>query len=49
MEEQHQIEKLFRQNNLICRIENEKVLLDFRTIQENEIEQIANIIAKVFN
>ncbi len=45
----NKIEKLFRQNNLICRIENEKVLLDFRTIQENEIEQIANIIAKVFN
>jgi L-seryl-tRNA(Ser) seleniumtransferase len=43
------IEKLFRQNNLIARIENEKVLLDFRTIQENEIEQIANIISGVFN
>ena len=45
----NKIEKLFRQNNLICRIENEKVLLDFRTIQENEITQIASIIAKVFN
>lgn len=45
----NKIEKLFRQNNLIARIENEKVLLDFRTIQENEIEQIANIISGVFN
>ena len=45
----NKIEKLLRQNNLIARIENEKVLLDFRTIQEDQIEQIANIIAKVFN
>jgi L-seryl-tRNA(Ser) seleniumtransferase len=45
----NKIEKLLRQNNLIARIENEKVLLDFRTIQEEQIEQIANIIAKVFN
>jgi L-seryl-tRNA(Ser) seleniumtransferase len=45
----NKIEKLFRQNNLIARIENEKVLLDFRTIQENEIEQIVNIISRVFN
>jgi L-seryl-tRNA(Ser) seleniumtransferase len=45
----NKIEKLLRANNLITRIENEKVLLDFRTIQEIEIEQIANIIAKVFN
>lgn len=45
----NKIEKLLRQNNLIARIENEKVLLDFRTIQENEIEQIANIISGVFN
>jgi len=45
----NKIEKLLRANNLITRIENDKVLLDFRTIQENEIEQIANIISKVFN
>jgi L-seryl-tRNA(Ser) seleniumtransferase len=45
----NKIEKLLRQNNLIARIENEKVLLDFRTIQEDEIEQIANIINGVFN
>ena len=45
----NKIEKLLRANNLITRIENEKVILDFRTIQENEITQIANIINKVFN
>ncbi len=45
----NKIEQLLRKNNLIARIENEKVLLDFRTIQENEIEQIESIIKKVFN
>ena len=45
----NKIEKLFRENNLITRIENEKVLLDFRTIQEDEINKIASIITKVFN
>jgi len=45
----NKIEKLLRANNLICRIENEKVLLDFRTIQEDEISQIEMIIKKVFN
>ena len=45
----NQIEKLLRKNNLIIRIENEKILLDFRTIQEDEIEKIADIIKKVFN
>ena len=32
----NQLEKLLRKNLIISRIENEKVLLDFRTIQENE-------------
>ena len=45
----NQLEKLLRRNNLITRIENEKILLDFRTIQENEIEKIADIFNKVFN
>ena len=44
----NQIEKLLRKNNLIARIENEKILLDFRTIQEDEIEKIANILKKIF-
>jgi len=45
----NKIEKLLRENNLIVRIENEKVLLDFRTIQEDEIKKIENILKKVFN
>ena len=45
----NQLEKLLRKNNLITRIENEKILLDFRTIQEDEIEKIADIFNKVFN
>ena len=45
----NKIEKLFRANNLITRIENEKVLIDFRSIKQNQILQIASIIKKVFN
>jgi L-seryl-tRNA(Ser) seleniumtransferase len=45
----NKIEKLFRRENLITRIENEKVLIDFRSIKENQVLQIANIIKKVFN
>ncbi|ADG92651.1 L-seryl-tRNA selenium transferase [Arcobacter nitrofigilis DSM 7299] len=45
----NKIEELLRRNNLITRIENEKVLLDFRTIQEDEIEKIESIIKRVFN
>ncbi|MAC83859.1 MAG: L-seryl-tRNA(Sec) selenium transferase, partial [Arcobacter sp.] len=45
----NRIEKLLRHENLITRIENDKVLIDFRSIKENQILQIANIIRKVFN
>ena len=45
----NKIEKLLRENNLISRIENEKVLLDFRTIQEDEIIKIFDILKRVFN
>jgi L-seryl-tRNA(Ser) seleniumtransferase len=45
----NKIEKMFRAQNLITRIENEKVLIDFRSIQENEIYKIEAIITKVFN
>jgi L-seryl-tRNA(Ser) seleniumtransferase len=45
----NKIEKLLRRENLITRIENEKVLIDFRSVKENEVLQIANIIKKVFN
>lgn len=44
----NELEKLLRKNNLITRIENEKILLDFRTIQENQIDQIAQILEGLF-
>ncbi|AXH09368.1 L-seryl-tRNA(Sec) selenium transferase [Malaciobacter halophilus] len=44
----NKIEKLLRDNCLISRIENEKVLLDFRSIQKNELDEIIAIIKKVF-
>jgi len=45
----NKIEQILRRENLIVRIENEKVLIDFRSIQENEIKEIEEIIKKVFN
>ena len=45
----NKIEKILRNENLITRIEKEKVLIDFRSIQENEIKRIEAIIKKVFN
>lgn len=44
----NKIEKILREENLITRIENEKVLIDFRSIKENEIYKIEAIITKVF-
>ncbi len=44
----NKIEELLRKNNLITRIENEKVLLDFRTILEDEIEKIEIILKNLF-
>ena len=43
-----QIEKILRKNLIISRIENNKVLLDFRTILENDIEKLKNILEKEF-
>lgn len=45
----NKIEKILRENNIIARIENEKVLLDFRTILEEEIVKLESTIRKVFN
>ncbi len=45
----NKIEKLFRAKNIIGRIENEKFLLDFRTIQDNEVKLIENIIKEIIN
>ena len=44
----NKIEELLRENLIISRIENDKVILDFRTIQENEIEKIEEILNKLF-
>ncbi len=44
----NKIEKLLRTKNIIARIENEKVLLDFRSIQEEEIQELINITTEVF-
>lgn len=43
------IEKILRKRNIISRIENDKVLLDFRTINEEEIDLISAILLEVFN
>ena len=44
----NKIEELLRENLIISRIENDKVILDFRTIQESEIEKIEAILNKLF-
>ena len=44
----NKLEELLRKNYLITRIENDKVLLDFRTILEDEIEKIEIILKNLF-
>ncbi|QKF72958.1 selenocysteine synthase [Aliarcobacter faecis] len=44
----NKIEEILRKNLIISRIENDKVLLDFRTIKEDEIIQIEEILKKEF-
>ena len=44
----NKLEELLRKNNLISRIENDRVILDFRTILENEIEKIEIILKNLF-
>lgn len=43
------IEKLFREHNIIGRIENDKFILDFRSIQECELSFLEKIIIKIIN
>jgi len=43
----NKIENLFREKRVIGRIENDKFLLDFRTIQESEIETIIKTISEI--
>ncbi len=45
----NKLEKLFRKHNIIGRIENDKFLLDFRSIQESELELIEKTIKKIIN
>lgn len=45
----NKIEKIFRQNNIIGRIENEKFLLDFRTILEDDINILIEKIGQIIN
>ena len=44
----NEIEKILRKNLFISRIENDKVLLDFRTILEKDIAKIEEILKKEF-
>ncbi|WP_066166167.1 L-seryl-tRNA(Sec) selenium transferase [Aliarcobacter cryaerophilus] len=44
----NEIEKILRKNLIISRIENDKVLLDFRTILEKDISKIEDILKKEF-
>ena len=44
----NEIEKILRKNLIISRIENDKVLLDFRTILEKDISKIEEILKKEF-
>lgn len=45
----NKIEKLLREKNIVGRIENDKFLLDFRTIAEEEIEMIEERIREIIN
>jgi len=45
----NKLEKLFRKHNIIGRIENDKYLLDFRSIQESELDILETIIIKILN
>lgn len=45
----NKLEKLLRENNIIGRIENDKYLLDFRSIQESELAMIEKTLIKIIN
>lgn len=44
---QNKMEKLFREKNIIGRIEDDRFLLDFRAIQKSEIQQIINAVKEI--
>ena len=43
-----QFKQILRKNLIISRIENDKVLLDFRTILEKDIAKIEEMLKKEF-
>ncbi|MFA7083854.1 MAG: L-seryl-tRNA(Sec) selenium transferase [Arcobacteraceae bacterium] len=45
----HQIERLFRAKNIIGRIEEEQFLLDFRTILEEDLENLTKTIKEIIH
>ncbi|RBQ27981.1 L-seryl-tRNA(Sec) selenium transferase [Aliarcobacter vitoriensis] len=44
----NKMEEILRKNLIISRIENDKTILDFRTIKEDEVEKIEEILIKEF-
>ena len=44
----NKIEKFLRENRVISRIENDKVLLDFRAILEEQIDELKTILKNIF-
>ena len=44
----NKIEKFLRENRVISRIENDKVLLDFRAILEEQIDELEDILKNIF-
>lgn len=44
----NKIEKLLRENRVISRIENDKVLLDFKAILEEQIDELVDILKNIF-
>lgn len=44
----NKVEKLLRENRVISRIENDKVLLDFRAILEEQIDELEDILKNIF-
>ncbi len=45
----NKLEDLLRKQNIIARIENDKLLLDFRSIQEDELNTLVSKVKKAFN
>jgi L-seryl-tRNA(Ser) seleniumtransferase len=43
----NKMEKLFREKNIIGRIENEMFLLDFRTIQKDDMSYIVHVVKEI--